>query len=109
MKYPIKGWVKDSFCDWDTRISSVIFLPGCNMRCGFCHNWQLVERYQGMEDIEWAQVKGYLTANRDFIDGLVITGGEPFISDFLFELIEEIKKLGFAVKVDTNGTFPDKL
>lgn len=109
MKYSIKGWIKDSFCDWDSRISSVIFLPGCNMRCGFCHNWQLVEKYQDLEDIEWSVIKNYLVENRDFIDGLVITGGEPLFSDFLYELIKEAKQMDFAVKIDTNGMFPDRL
>lgn len=109
MKYSIKGWIKDSFCDWDSRLSSVIFLPGCNFRCGFCHNWKLVENYHELEDIDWTQIKKYLYENRDFIDGLVITGGEPFIADSLLDLIKEIKQMGLSVKIDTNGSFPDKL
>lgn len=109
MKYLIKGWIKNSFCDWDSKVSSVIFLPGCNMRCQFCQNWQIVENYQNMEDIEWNTIKEYLVNNKDFIDGLVITGGEPFISKFIFDLIDEVKQMKIPIKIDTNGTFPEKL
>ncbi len=79
------------------------------MRCPFCQNWQLVENYKDIEDINWHEITDYLVENKDFIDGLVITGGEPFISDFLFDIIKDVKKMGLAVKIDTNGTFPDKL
>ncbi len=109
MQYSIKGWVKNSFCDWDSKISSVIFLPGCNFRCPFCQNWQLVEGYEDLPDIEWLDIESYLVENKDFIDGLVITGGEPFVSDFLFDMVKRIRGIGIAVKIDTNGTFPDKL
>lgn len=109
MQYSIKGWVKNSFCDWDSKVSSVIFLPGCNFRCPFCQNWQIVEIYENLPDVEWTTVESYLIENRDFIDGVVITGGEPFVSDFLFDMVERIRSIGFAVKIDTNGTFPDNL
>ncbi|MCM8764714.1 MAG: anaerobic ribonucleoside-triphosphate reductase activating protein [Candidatus Omnitrophica bacterium] len=109
MKYSIKGWVKNSFCDWDAKISSVVFLPGCNMMCPFCQNWQLVKEHRTIEDIDWDMIRDYLSENKDFIDGIVITGGEPFISDFLLDMIKEVKQMSIAVKVDTNGTFPDKL
>ena len=109
MRYPIKGWVKNSFCDWDSNISSVIFLPGCNFRCPFCQNWQLVETSDNLVDVEWSDIESYLTENKDFIDGVVITGGEPFISDFLFDIVEKIRNIGMHVKIDTNGTFPDKM
>ncbi|HPP08420.1 MAG TPA: anaerobic ribonucleoside-triphosphate reductase activating protein [bacterium] len=109
MKYSIKGWVKNSFCDWDSKVSSVIFLPRCNMRCPFCQNWELVQNYDGLEDIDWQSIKSYLDENKDFLDGIVITGGEPFVSDFLFELVKEVKTMGLGIKIDTNGTFPEKL
>jgi pyruvate formate lyase activating enzyme len=109
MKYSIKGWVKNSFCDWDGKISSVIFLPQCNMRCPFCQNWNLVENYHDFEDIEWQIIKDYLVENKDFVDGFVITGGEPFLSDFLFDIVREVKNIPISVKIDTNGTFPEKL
>ena len=109
MKYSIKGWVKNSFCDWDSKVSSVIFLPQCNMRCPFCQNQELVERYDDLEDIDWQTIKNYLKENRDFLDGIVITGGEPFVSDFLFDLVKEVKTMGLGIKIDTNGTFPEQL
>lgn len=79
------------------------------MRCEFCHNWELVEKYQDLEDVQWSHIRSYLVENSDFIDGVVISGGEPFLSDFLFDLVKEIKQMNFAIKIDTNGTFPDKL
>lgn len=79
------------------------------MMCPFCQNWQLVKEHRIIEDIDWDMIKSYLADNKDFIDGLVITGGEPFISDFLLEMIKEVKQMSIAVKVDTNGTFPHKL
>ena len=91
-----------------TRIFSVGTV-GCNLRCPFCQNWPLVEMYEDIPDIEWLEIESYLIEHRDFIDGFVITGGEPFVSDFLFDIIEKIKSIGIAVKIDTNGTFPDKL
>ncbi|MCM8789103.1 MAG: hypothetical protein NC907_04870, partial [Candidatus Omnitrophica bacterium] len=69
----------------------------------------LVEEHQNIQDIDWHIIRDYLVENKDFIDGLVISGGEPFISDFLFDLIKEVKQMNIAVKIDTNGTFPNKL
>jgi len=102
----IKGFVAVSLSDWDSKVSSVIFLPGCNMRCPFCYNKNLVLHPEKMPIISLEHVENYLEANRKWIDGLVITGGEPTNQTDLPFLCERIKKLGFQVKVDTNGTNP---
>jgi pyruvate formate lyase activating enzyme len=108
-KPAIKGFVETSFCDWDGKISSVIFLPGCNLRCPFCQNGPLVTGYEDLPTVDLDLIAGYLRGKRDWIDGVVITGGEPTIWAGLAELAADIKRWGFGVKLDTNGTNPDAL
>jgi len=102
----IKGFIGVSLVDWDGKVSSVIFLPGCNMRCPFCYNTKLVLHSSEMSTISLEEIWNYLKKNRGWIDGVVITGGEPTIHEDLPVLCRGIKKLGFLVKVDTNGTNP---
>jgi len=102
----IKGFVEVSLVDWDGKVSSVIFLSGCNMRCPFCYNATLVLRPQEMPTIPFRRVEDRLKKSRGWIDGVVITGGEPTIHKELFGLCEKIKALDLLVKVDTNGTNP---
>jgi pyruvate formate lyase activating enzyme len=102
----IKGFVGVSLSDWDGKVSSVIFLPHCNLRCPFCYNKNLVLQPEEMPTIPFVQVENYLEANQEWIDGIVITGGEPTLHGDLLLLCEKIKKAGFEVKVDTNGTNP---
>lgn len=105
-KPEIKGFIETSFCDWDGKLSSVIFLPGCNLRCPFCQNGDLVTRPDALDTIDFGLVGSYLEDKRGWIDGVVITGGEPTIWPGLPELICDIKCLGVGVKLDTNGTNP---
>jgi len=102
----IKGFVGISFSDWDGKVSSVIFLPSCNLRCPFCYNKSLVLCPEKMSTFPQAKVENYLEMNRKWIDGVVITGGEPSLHADLPLLCERIQKIGFKVKVDTNGTNP---
>jgi len=102
----IKGFVEVSLVDWDGKVSSVVFLPGCNMRCPFCYNATLVLRPQEMPTIPFSRVEGRLKKSGGWVDGAVITGGEPTIHKELPMLCEKIKALGLSVKVDTNGTNP---
>jgi len=102
----IKGFIDISFSDWDSKVSSVIFLPKCNFRCPFCYNKNLVLQSDAMPTIEYEQIKEYLETNREWIDGVVITGGEPTNHEDLPSLCSEFKRIGFLVKLDTNGTNP---
>lgn len=102
----IKGFIEISLVDWDRKVSSVVFLPGCNMRCPFCYNATLVLRSHEMQTIPFEHVKSRLKKSRGWIDGVVITGGEPTIHSELPELCGKIDALGLKVKVDTNGTNP---
>ncbi|MEM4230428.1 MAG: anaerobic ribonucleoside-triphosphate reductase activating protein, partial [Candidatus Pacearchaeota archaeon] len=109
MDFEIKGFVPNSLVDWDGKVSSVIFLGGCNFKCKFCSNKDLVLEPEKLKSISFESIKNYLEKNKDFIDGVVITGGEPCLHQNLFELCKTIKKLGFKVKIDTNGSYPEIL
>lgn len=104
----IAGVLETSFVDYPKEISFVIFLAGCNFRCPFCHNRSVVLNENDL--YETNKVLDMLEERKKFTNAVVITGGEPTIwQDKLKELIISIKKLGFKVKLDTNGTNPSLL
>ena len=105
----IKGLLETSFLDWPGRIVSVIFLPSCNFRCPYCHNHELVLQPQKLAGIPIKSVIQRLAKFKDWLDGVVISGGEPTIHSRLPSLIESLKSAGFAVKLDTNGSHPEML
>ena len=103
----IKGFVPSSMLDWDGEIVSVLFLPGCNLRCPYCHAARLVLRHEAMDGVDPEAIRTHLAANEGWIDGIVISGGEPTLHEGLAELCEWCRSLGMKVKLDTNGTRPD--
>ncbi|MEW6685872.1 MAG: anaerobic ribonucleoside-triphosphate reductase activating protein [Candidatus Edwardsbacteria bacterium] len=105
----IKGFIQTSLIDWDGKITSVLFLPHCNFRCPYCQNGNLVYHPQDLPTIPLKEIKKSLSNRRDWIDGVVITGGEPTLNSELDLLLEWFKKLGLTVKLDTNGTCPEML
>lgn len=102
----IKGFIETSFLDWRSKIASVVFLPGCNFRCPFCHNHQLVSDPDQFQTIPIEGVLDRLEVFTGWIDGVVVTGGEPTAHPGLPALLGQIKDAGFAVKLDTNGYRP---
>jgi len=98
----VAGFQKNSFIDYPGKIASVIFLGGCNFACHYCHNSKLLRA--SSNTINFADVLKELKEQIGFIDGVVITGGEPTLHPHLKTIIKEIKKLGLLVKLDTNGT-----
>ncbi len=111
MSLEIKGFIETSLVDWDGKVVSVIFLPGCNFRCPYCQNIGLIDHPEKFKTIPEEKVFEYLESHRDFIDGVCITGGEPTLhkNRGLTEFIKKIKQDGFLVKLDTNGSDPDYL
>lgn len=103
----IKGIIKNSFLDWDGKISTIVFTGDCNFRCPFCHNRNLVLFPDDFPIINENVLFDYLIRNKKWIDGVVITGGEPTLNLDLIDFIKKIKELGFLVKLDTNGFKPD--
>lgn len=104
----IKGFQEITMTDWPGVISSIIFTGGCNLRCFYCHNFALAFHPENLEDISPEFIFEILKSKKDWIDGVVISGGEPTIhGTALINLITKVKKAGFKVKLFTNGTNPD--
>jgi len=97
----IANWQKESFNDYPGKIASVVFTPGCDFNCGYCHNPEL-KNYKG-DLVDEKRFFNYITGNRDWIDAVVITGGEPTIQLGLKEFARKTREFGFFVKLDTNG------
>ena len=95
-----------SLLDWEGKISCVLFLSGCNFRCPWCHNKELAEGTIS-NTIPIEEVIQSVKSKKNWIDGFVITGGEPTINKDLTGIISKIRENGFAVKVDTNGSHPE--
>ncbi|MEJ2241531.1 MAG: anaerobic ribonucleoside-triphosphate reductase activating protein [Candidatus Bathyarchaeota archaeon] len=102
----IKGFIEASFVDWNGKICSVLFLSGCNFRCPFCHNVNLVLEPEKLDAIPLEYLKEKLKEQKEWIDGICITGGEPTINKDLVKLCSTLKNMGFLIKLDTNGTNP---
>lgn len=101
----ISGFVKQSFVDYPGKIAAAVFTQGCNMNCSFCHNRCLVgDSYRSL--VTKDEIFSFLLKRKKFLDGVVVTGGEPTLQPELQEFIEKIKDLGYLVKLDTNGTCP---
>jgi pyruvate formate lyase activating enzyme len=103
----IKGFIETSLIDWDGYISAVIFLGRCNFECPFCHDYELLTG-KG-PTIPFESVEEMLLAQKGWVDGVVITGGEPTSDRRIVELLDRLKSLDLRVKLDTNGSNPDVL
>jgi len=103
----IGGFQRLSLLDYPDRPSAIIWTIGCNFRCPFCYNKKIV--FEGTDLISEKQVLCYLEKRKNFLEGVVITGGEPLIQHDLKDFIREIKKIGYFIKIDTNGANPKRL
>jgi len=103
--------VPTSLLDYPDRVAAVLFTAGCNFRCPFCHNAELVlpEKIRELQLTGKQEVFRALEERRGFLDGVVITGGEPTLQPDLREFIREARQLGLLVKLDTNGSRPEVL
>jgi len=103
----IAGLQKTTLIDYPSKIACTIFLWGCNFRCGFCHNPDLVIRNR-KENFLKENILRFLKKRKGKLDAICITGGEPLVNiDTNF--LKEIKEIGYLIKIDTNGSFPEKL
>lgn len=101
----IGGLQKCSLIDYPGKISAIVFTIGCNFRCPYCHNPELVD--ETSEEISEDSIFEFLERRKNLLDAVTITGGEPTLHDDIIPFIRKIKALGFLVKLDTNGTNPD--
>ena len=104
----ISGLQKMTLLDYPGKVACTVFLQGCNFRCPFCHNSDLLPR-QGEPFMTEDALIAFLEKRTGLLDGVCITGGEPTLQPGLADLLRRIKALGFAVKLDTNGSRPDVL
>nr|MBC7245887.1 anaerobic ribonucleoside-triphosphate reductase activating protein [Chloroflexota bacterium] len=105
----IKAVLPTSLIEYPEHISTVLYVGACNFRCPYCYNVDLVLRPAQLPDLEPAQVLQELEARRGFVDGVVITGGEPTLQPDLPAFLSQVRRLGLAIKLDTNGYRPDVL
>ena len=103
----ILGLTKTTLLDYPGHVSATVFTGGCNFRCPFCHNGQMVLNPASMDRIPEEEVLAFLEKRKKILDGVCITGGEPTIHADLPDFIRKVKSIGYPVKLDTNGTHPD--
>ena len=105
----IGGLQKFSLIDFPGKISAIVFTLGCNLRCRYCHNPELVDPASYGESLGEREVLQFLRSRTGRLQGLVITGGEPTIHPDLPRFCREVRSLGYKIKLDTNGTSPEAL
>ena len=103
------GLQKLTLLDFPGNVACTVFTVGCNLRCPFCHNPALVNNPPEDALISEDEFFAFLKKRQGILDGVAITGGEPLLHTDIGEFIARIKSMGFKVKLDTNGTFPDRL
>lgn len=103
----LSGLQKLTLLDYPGKVACTVFTGGCNLRCPFCHNASLVKGVAPV--IPEAEVFAYLEKRRNILDGVCVTGGEPLAQGDIRDFLRRIRELGFSVKLDTNGCFPDML
>ena len=100
------GLRKMTLLDFPGRVACTIFTCGCNFRCPFCHNASLVRGSEEDMELSAAELFAFLEKRKKLLDGVAVTGGEPLMHAGSVELLKKIKAMGYAVKLDTNGSFP---
>lgn len=106
----ISGLQKTTLIDYPEKIACTVFTHGCNFRCPFCHNPELVTKpLKEGEVVSEEEFFKFLKNRRYLLEGVVVTGGEPCINEDIVDFAKKIKEKGFNVKIDTNGSFPEAI
>jgi pyruvate formate lyase activating enzyme len=105
----IGGFTKLSTVDWPGKLAAVVFTRGCNFRCPWCHNKSLVWPELYGPEVPEAEIIAYLEKRKNYLDGVVVTGGEPTVQANLSGFLRKVKDIGLPVKLDTNGSYPEVL
>lgn len=105
----IAGLQKLTLLDYPGHVACTVFTPGCNFRCPFCHNAPLVLPERLGCDTTEEEVLAFLKKRVGILDGVAITGGEPLLHRDIGAFLDKVRSMGFRVKLDTNGSFPDRL
>lgn len=102
----ISGFQKLTLVDYPEHIACLIFTQGCNFRCPFCHNRDLIECFSSKNQIDESEIFNYLDKRKGLIDGVCISGGEPLLQKDIALFMKFIKDKGYKIKLDTNGSKP---
>lgn len=105
----IYGLQKLTLLDYPEKMACTVFTGGCNFQCPFCHNAPLVMNPHDGEPIKVNEIFAFLKKRKNVLDGICVTGGEPLIQFGLEDFLSEVREIGYSVKLDTNGCFPDRL
>ena len=105
----ICGFQKMTMLDFPGKVACTVFTGGCNFRCPFCHNALLVTEIDNENTFDEDEIIAYLHKRKGIIDGVCITGGEPLLQKDISEFLRKVKATGMPVKLDTNGSYPEKL
>ena len=103
----LRGYEPLSLCDWPGKVTAVLFFGGCNLRCPTCHNARLAWEPQSLPPLDAGEVLKKIDQDKTWLDGLVITGGEPTILPGLEQILSRLKEFDLPLKLDTNGLRPD--
>lgn len=103
------GFQKMTLLDFPGKVACTVFTGGCNFRCPFCHNALLVTQLREAEEYDEEEILSFLQKRKGLLDGVAVTGGEPLMSEDIIDFIRKVKAEGFAVKLDTNGSYPERL
>jgi pyruvate formate lyase activating enzyme len=103
------GFQKLTLLDYPGKVACTLFTAGCNLRCPFCHNASLVTHIDNTNIYNKEEILSYLGKRQGILEGVCISGGEPLMQKEIEDFISEVKSLGYSVKLDTNGFYPDKL
>jgi len=103
----IGGFQKVSLIDYPGKICAIIFTQGCNFRCPYCHNPELINLSDSQNLINEEEILLFLRMRKGKLDAVVITGGEPTLQQDLIEFLRKIREMGYLIKLDTNGSYPE--
>ena len=105
----LRGLQKTTLLDFPGTVACTVFTGGCNFRCPFCHNASLIENLAGDERLSEENFFAFLEKRRGLTDGVCITGGEPLLQKDIVSFVSRIREMGYLVKLDTNGSYPDAM
>lgn len=108
-KLKIGGLQKLTLLDYPGRTACTLFLSGCNFRCPFCHNSGLLDGADTPEAMSEDELLAFLEKRKNMLDGICVSGGEPLMDPDIENLLAKIKTIGYDIKIDTNGSYPDRL
>ncbi len=105
----ICGLQKLAMVDYPGKLAATVFTGGCNLHCPFCHNAPLVTHLEQSPELSKEEILDFLASRKKLLDGVVLSGGEPLLQKDAAEFLRQVRALGFSVKLDTNGCYPQAL